>query len=286
MDIGGSGVKTAVLKENFLSEELNSIDVEIFQSPDWSDFVRWLDINHFLNCQVVGISCAGLIKNSIVKLCRVANWQDRDLLKEIDEYTRTFVNIEKQNSNKIFQKNSDFDCIIKPHLYLLNDAEAHLMAHIDLYRNPIMTISLGTSIGFAISDANGKIVKALNGFNFDIGEMCIPTSSSKKEVWWALGSNGLNEIQTKLGQEHGTQRFGYRLGSFLVNLCSIFRPKTVVLSGGITEMYWNIFKEPMFLEFDHAKPDWLDKTDIVKSPHCINAALVGMAKYVNLHNIR
>jgi predicted NBD/HSP70 family sugar kinase len=73
--------------------------------------------------------------------------------------------------------------------------------------------------------------------------------------------------------------FGYRLGAFLSNLAGIFQPKTIVLSGGITELYWDEFKSSLRSEFSQSKPDWLEEPQIRSSPYGKNAALRGMAKY-------
>jgi len=143
-----------------------------------------------------------------------------------------------------------------------------------------MSISLGTSLGFAIADKNGNIVRTLADINFDVGELSLSSKASNSHLWWALGSNGLGELQTNLGQTDGVKHYGYGLGSFLVNICSIFRPKSVVISGGITEKWGNDFQQLMFSEFNHSKPDWLEDQNIYKSPFGVNAALVGIGKYI------
>ena len=104
--------------------------------------------------------------------------------------------------------------------------------------------------------------------------------SAKYGGLWGL--HGLEELEKTLGREKGVIHFGYRLGAFLSGLCSIFRPKTVVLSGGISESRWNQFSASMLKEFDSSKPDWLDRPDIVKSPYGQNAALIGVANYLNV----
>ena len=85
------------------------------------------------------------------------------------------------------------------------------------------------------SGVKTMIVRTLADINFDIGELSLSSKASNSHVWWALGSNGLGELQTNLGLSDGVKHYGYRLGSFLLNICIIFRPKSVVISGGITE---------------------------------------------------
>ena len=220
-----------------------------------------------------------LLKNDIITLFRVGNWHDKNLFHELELYTKELKIFEEKYDNRILQQSGE-SYFVKPNLYLLNDAESHLLAHTDLYKNPIMSVCLGSSLGFAISDRQGKIVKTLNGYNFDIGEMSLPTRASNKAVWWALGKHGLSELQSNMGFENGTKHYGYRLGALLVSLCSIFRPKTIVLSGGITEKNWFLFKDNMLSEFNKTKPDWLDETQIKKSPFCDKAALIGMVKFI------
>jgi len=254
-DIGGSGVKTVRLENLQVSEDI--FDVKHYSNPDWDDFTNWLKDTGLLDSDAIGISCAGFIEaDKQVKMFRVGGWRDKKLVDEI----------------KLILPNSK--------VFLLNDAEAHLMAHQGLYEYPQMSISLGTSLGFALADKNGNIVRTLADINFDIGAMSLSTKASNNEVWWALGSNGLAELQNNLGELEGVKHYGYRLGAFLVTICSIFRPKTVVISGGITEKYWNEFQVSMFSEFNHSKPDWLEAPNIYKSPYGVNAALVGIGNYI------
>lgn len=259
LDIGGSGVKTALLT---LSG--SQIDIEIgsmnhFGNPDWENFPDWLRDNGLLDRNIIGFSCAGFIElTGTVKIFRVGNWKNKLLKKEINTYSPD------------------------SRIYILNDGEAHLMAHHDLYQNPQMCISLGTSLGFALADKNGSIIRPADNINFDIGEVMIPTRASNNRVWWALGSHGLEELQINLGKSEGVKHFGYRLGSFLASLSSVFRPKTIVLSGGITESWWDAFSQAMQIEFLRAKPDWLEQPEIIKSPFCRDGALLGIAKYIGV----
>ncbi len=153
------------------------------------------------------------------------------------------------------------------------------MAHTSDSQNPVMTVALGTSLGFATSDKRGNIVRALDGMNLDLGEMPIATSASEKKVWWALGSRGLAELQAQRGNEPGAAQFGYRLGAFLASMCGVFRPKTIVLSGGITERWWDAFHSTMEHEFRTTKPTWCGDVKLLRSPHGGNAALAGIARY-------
>ena len=256
-DIGGSSVKTVRFHNLQQAVLENTFEVKHYNKPDWANFTNWLNNTELLDSDVIGISCAGFIEaDKQIKMFRLGGWRDKKLVDEI----------------KLILPNAK--------VFLLNDAEAHLIAHQGLYECPQMSISLGTSVGFAIADKNGNIVRTLADINFDIGAMTIPTKSSNNQVWWALGSNGLGELQNNLGKLEGIKHYGYRLGAFLVNICSIFRPKTVIISGGIVESCWNDFQSPMFSEFNHSKPDWLESPNIHISPFGVNAALVGIGKYI------
>jgi len=257
LDLGGSGVKTAKLPDLRRINELKNTDVFHYSDPNWEDFPEWASNEGLLDASFVGISCAGfVVPDEKIKLFRVADWHDRELVKEIYRYIP---------SSKVF---------------LLNDAESHLMAHANIHKPPLMSISLGTSLGFSVSNIDGGIMRSLDGINYDLGEMTLPTRASNNRVWWALGSHGLSELQDNLGKDEGVIHFGYRLGAFLSNVCSVFRPSTVVFSGGITANHWHLFWESMMREFNHQKPDWLNDIKFVKSQYANNAALIGIGKYV------
>lgn len=257
LDIGGSGVKAVQLSSNNISYSQMTPLIKHFSKPDWDNFVYWADKKGLLDCSDIAISCAGFVEaDKKVSLFRVGGWRNKLLVAEIKEIVP---------SAKVF---------------LLNDAEAHLMAHYDLFETPQMSISLGTSLGFAISDKNGKIVRTLSDINFDLGAMRLSIKAANSQLWWALGSNGLAELQKKMGETEGARHYGYRLGAFLVDICSVFQPKTVVLSGGITEAWWDVFQHNMISEFKNSTPDWLGKITIYKSPFGEHAALIGMSKYL------
>ena len=255
-DLGGSGVKTVQVEGSFPVDSLRRARIQYFPQPDWARFIQWANNSGLIDDNVFGVSCAGFIeKEGTVSLFRVGGWKDRRLVDDL--------------------------CRARPgcKAFLLNDAEAHLVAHFGLYDDPQMCISLGTSPGFAISNRNGEIVRTLVDINFDIGTLRLPTSAKNSQVWWALGSNGLTSLTKELGRRGGMKRYGYRLGGFMASLCSIFRPKTLVFSGGITEDGWEDFSNTMISEFDAECPGWLDRPRIVKSPYPREAALVGVAKY-------
>lgn len=259
-DIGGSGVKTVLLRSHDTIESLGTKEVEFYPEPDWMNFAAWVRDLGLLDSDLIGIACAGFVENNQnIKLFRVGGWVDKPLAKEI-------VDLSPSSS-----------------VYTLNDAEAHLTAHFGMYDSPCMSLSLGTSLGFSISNNNGEIIRPPDNVNFDLGELSIPTRASNNRAWWALGSGGLSELESDLGKDQGKIQFGYRLGAFLAGMSSIFRPKTIVLSGGITHNAWDKFEPTMRSEFAIQKPDWLESPQISRSPYNRNAALIGIAKYAKIH---
>ena len=180
-DIGGSGVKTVQLDLNSDIKTIPQRKIEYHRNPDWTNFVIWAADKGLLDCNLIGISCAGFIENNQnIRLFRVGNWINKPLAREIQS---------RKPSVKI---------------HILNDAEAHLMAHYGMYAPPCMNIALGTSLGFAISDQSGRIFRPPDNINFDIGELSISTRASISKVWWALGSAWVGRI----GENFGTRERG------------------------------------------------------------------------------
>ncbi|MDD2900081.1 MAG: ROK family protein [Desulfuromonadaceae bacterium] len=258
IDIGGSGVKIANFSFSNRKLLLKNEPAH-YSNPDWSNFEKWLIEINGCNSSTIGISSAGFVdsKNGVVKMFRVGGWIDRNIKNEIE---RLLPNAK---------------------VFILNDAEAHLAAHTDTYDNSQLCITLGTSLGFAISDSLGNVYRPPDNINFDLGEIELPTRASNRHVWWSLGSHGLQELQQNLGEHDGVIHFGYRLGAFLKNICSIFRPQSVVFCGGIAEKYWNDIRHPIINEFAHSKPDWLTTPQFYISQYGKNSALWGMAKHLS-----
>lgn len=258
IDIGGSGVKVATFLYQATTREIKILDtVEKFIDPEWENFGAWLSMKISHDFDYMAISCAGFIdtENGIVKLFRVGDWVNRPLVSEIE---------------------MTFRC--KP--VILNDAEAHLMAHMQSYNHPQICISLGTSIGFAISTEEGNILRPRKDSNFDLGGVKIPTRATNNEVWWALGADGLNELKLTFGEERGYQQFGWRMGAFLVSICSMFQPRSVVFSGGILLANADVFMNSVKDEFVKGRPNWLEKPEFILSPYKADAALWGITKYL------
>lgn len=150
---------------------------------------------------------------------------------------------------------------------VMNDGEAHVLAAAQMpgVTHGAMGISLGTSVGIGLTDRQGGVMRPCSGRNWDLGEWRLATRATQSEAWWALGSHGLSELERSLGCQRGREQYGYRLGNFLGQVCAVFQPQTVVLSGGITREHWPEFAATMRAEFKQALPNWLEVPTILPS---------------------
>lgn len=247
LDIGGSGVKYAVHSGNYFHLQSDKIAV-----ANWQRFHEVLKSRGFYRHHEIAISCAGSVNDKqVIERFTVGNWHHKNLVAEIKRFN---------NGTKIA---------------ILNDAEAHLYAHLDLFERPVMCVSIGTSLGFAVSNQKGTIIRP-DAMNFDIGAFLLSTSCSNKQLWFALGSRGLGELENLYPKSKAVQRFGCRLGSFLANMGHIFRPKTIILTGGIIHGHPNLINF-VKSEYDHYDKGVVANIDI--SPYGNDSALVGAGKF-------
>ena len=259
MDIGGSGVKTDLFEVASDGQIQMSGTVErLGRPPDWNTFERWFASRISVGDEVIGIACPGIIlpDAGVVQLCKVAVWRDRPLVQNMQDALPAASRV-----------------------VLINDAEAHLVAHRHLGPHPQVGLALGTSPGFALTDMNGLIARTGTGATFDIGALTIHTSASDKHIAFALGSGGLAELEEQLGTPRGLVQYGHRLGAFAGSLCSVFQPRTVVLSGGIIAHHWPVIEVPFHQDLKSAWPAWLKAANIVCAPHAGDAAMWGVARY-------
>lgn len=253
VDIGGSGVKTALFESSKHYDTPKKLtETQFFDNPDFDNFAPWLSYKVDNDFDVLGVSCPGIIQDDIVARCYIANWQNKDLINELStQYSAEAV--------------------------LLNDAEAHLMANVVRHTYPLMGISLGTSFGFAMTDSLGILYRSPKLHNFEIGGMVLKSSANNPQVWYALGSKGLKDLQEEKGEMRGARHFGYRLGAFLLQLNTLFAPAHIVISGGIAQTYADTLLEAIQQEFVASQQDTLPQVHI--SPYGRDTALWGMAYY-------
>lgn len=149
-------------------------------------------------------------------------------------------------------------------------------------RGPVLAIAIGTSIGIAVSDEAGCIVRVRRDRPLECGQIRLRTSASNDEAWWALGTAGLEEQQAKKGRADGAKQFGYRVGAFAAQYAALFHARTVVLSGGLIAFNWEDMREATEAEFAHNVPGWMsDKPTLLASEWGREAALVGAARYAH-----
>lgn len=117
---------------------------------------------------------------------------------------------------------------------VIGDGDAHALA---LTRLPDIefggiAISLGTTLSFGALDRHGALIHPCGHSGWDLGHWRLIEDGATTEVWWGLGGQGLYDLE----REHGdgaAEIYAYRLGSFLVDAVQLFRPRTVLLTGGI-----------------------------------------------------
>lgn len=117
---------------------------------------------------------------------------------------------------------------------VIGDGDAHALAITRLpdVRYGGMAISLGASIAFGALNRHGALVHPCGVTGWDMGHWRVVDDCTNTEAWWALGGHGLYDLE----REHGdgaAELYAYRLASFLVDTVQMFRPQTVLLTGGI-----------------------------------------------------
>jgi predicted NBD/HSP70 family sugar kinase len=259
MDIGGSSVKGAVF-ETAADGKLRIVEGPwSLDEPQWEGFERWVVEAMPLAADVtrLGVSTAGFIDThrGVVELFPAAGWTDKPLATDLGRAYGVPIT-------------------------LLNDGEAHLCAHRDLHPLPQITIAFGTALAFGLADENGGIVRPRSDRNFDIGEWRIPTHADNTAVWWALGSEGLDDLLAAEGEPGGYRHWGYRMGQFLVSLAAVFQPRSIIISGGRLQDQWPSVEPALRAAFAKNKPQWLEAPLIQPSPYGWQSALYGMAKYL------
>jgi len=258
-DFGGSGVKTAVYEVS-RGDTKRIASIEILEHPDYGDFSHWLRSHVDVREELVGVSCAGFVDlaTGVNHKWSVAGLTEYPLEGEV---------------MKACPRSRSVRC--------LNDVEAHLLSSVGEFGAPILAIALGTSVGIAVADKGGKIVRTRPDRPLECGTVRLKTSAENDEVWWALGSPGLEEMRRRKGDSDGASRFGCRVGAFAAQYAALFQVRTVVLSGGIIEHNWEHMAEAVESEFSAGIPHWMsnDQPKIVASKWGREAGLVGAARY-------
>ncbi|HET8929896.1 MAG TPA: ROK family protein [Acidimicrobiales bacterium] len=170
---------------------------------------------------------------------------------------------------------------------VVNDAEAHLSAHIVGHAHPLICLTLGTALGFAMTDAAGAVRRPRPDADWEFGHVFLTppapgddeTDAARAKIFWALGSRGLGEAQDRHGDSAGAQQFAADLATFVYNLSMTFQPRTIVLAGGIAASIGDVLAPASTALLERRWPPavrWKPPTVLV-SPHGGTSGLLGAA---------
>ena len=275
IDLGGSSIKAI----DFIWDEKQQCLMPqgpelIIDKPDYSTLWSRKEILLSDDSRKIGISSAGSVDhlNGVIENFTTAKWINKPIVSAIATGKVKWVgNISsgQPNSNKRYSIED---------ICLLNDGEAHLMAHHDLYEHPQLCLSLGSGVGFGLTDNKGHIMRAASNRNFEISLLQTLTMCSNNQAWYTLGGQGFKELECSMGLKNAQKAFGLCLGQFIAEIVVVFQPRTIVLSGGISESQFEFFSESMRARFFEACPEEFSDVSIYKSPYGRLSALWGMAK--------
>jgi len=258
IDVGGSGVKRAWVEVDGDSARLASA-VELIKHPRWDRFGEWLASELEARPTALAVASAGLVDSAtgVNHFSAIAGWRERPLR---DELSLAFP---------------------EAHVAVLNDVEAHLYAHIGGSRAPVMALAAGTSVGIAVSDSEGRIMRARSGYPLQFGAVRLGCNSVRDVFRSGLGRPGLVELQLRKGKVKGTRQFGQRMGDTLARYAVVFSPRTVVLSGGLIAHNWDLMSRELLSAYARGLPKWLhdDPPEVVISPFAGEAALIGASLF-------
>ena len=204
VDIGGSGTRIGAVVDGHV---VGVHSAEVATAEDLAAAIRAVDDAP----AGVGVSLNGRVDadRGEVAASRAAAWAEGELRTELVSLLDVSVSV-------------------------IGDGDAHALA---LTRLPQveyggLAISLGASLAFGALNRHGALINPCGRTGWDLGHWRIVGDGSNTEAWCALGGHGLYDLE----REHGdgaAEIYAYRLGSFLVDTVQLFRPRTVLLTGGI-----------------------------------------------------
>lgn len=129
---------------------------------------------------------------------------------------------------------------------VIGDGDAHALAITRLpdVRYGGIAISLGASLAFGALNSHGALIHPCGVTGWDLGHWRIVGDGTNTEAWWALGGHGLYDLEREHGDD-AAELYAYRLASFLVDTVQLFRPRTVLLTGGIVTGLGDALHEPV-----------------------------------------
>ncbi|WP_071286317.1 ROK family protein [Mycolicibacterium llatzerense] len=250
-DIGGSGTRFATIRGGVLTDAGREA---VSSYPQFLALLR----SRCAAPRSVAVSTARFVNSTTgqVRLSRAAPWAEGDLAGRLRR---------------------DLGCPVA----VMNDGEAHALAmrRTNGVRFGALAVALGTSVGIGVLGVDRRVIRPCSGENWDLGDLRLHSRAPDPSLWWALGSNGLHEMESVMGTDAAARHFGYRLGAFFVQLVIGFQPRTIVLSGGIT-----VARSTVFLPTVHSElasvPSHFVRPRILVSPFR-QAGLVGTAVAVS-----
>ena len=160
---------------------------------------------------------------------------------------------------------------------IVNDGDAHALALKSARKQKglspcsAINLSLGTAVGFGILDWKGDLLHTCRGHNWEVGWWQCDTRATHTQQYWALGSEGLKELENQHGKTPDCYiYYGQRLCHFFGrDLAPVFHPKIIGLSGGIVAAHFNEINEGIRRECEkqdyRASGGSLDGVDIYLS---------------------
>jgi predicted NBD/HSP70 family sugar kinase len=204
VDMGGSGTRIGAVVDGRV---VGVHGAQVATAEDLAAAIRAVDPSP----GGVGVSVTGHVDadRGVVEVSRAAAWAEGRL-------------------------RDDLVSLVDAPVSVLGDGDAHALA---LTRLPDVeyggiAISLGESLAFGALDRHGALIRPCGRTGWDLGHWRLVTDNGTTEVWWGLGGHGLYDLE----REHGdgaAEIYAYRLGTFLVDAVQLFRPRTVLLTGGI-----------------------------------------------------
>ncbi|MFN3602801.1 MAG: ROK family protein [Dietzia sp.] len=137
-----------------------------------------------------------------------------------------------------------------------------------------IAISLGTTLSFGALNRHGALIHPCGPTGWDLGHWRLVVDGGTTEAWWGLGGHGLYDLE----REHGdgaAEIYAHRVGSFVVDAVQLFRPRTVLLTGGIVVGLGEALHGPVAEQL-HTLPHTISAPRVVFSPSR-DTALFGAA---------